>query len=363
MQGAFSKKLHAPYLVRQIHFIDSKEAYMELLTTESRGGIIENRHYGIICVVDENGIVSHVGNPDTVVYFRSSSKPIQALPLLLMGLDKKYGLSDIECAIMAGSNAGEPECTAVVESLMEKAGIREEDFVLGAHYPDHPGSRDAAVCAGLPPRKVWHGCAPKHVATMLMQRELTGSIKNYHLPESAAQRLIRHTMALFSETPYNKIAIGIDGCGVPVFGVPAYKMAKAYFHLACPETLGEPCFAAAAVRMIDLMHQYPIGIRGNDYLCTMLNTFPNVVAKGGASGVYAFGLKKERLGMMLKIMDGTETSWQIVIREILRQVSPEINAGLIETLENTDFIGMIRKNITNAAGETVGTMEPMFVLR
>lgn len=336
---------------------------MELLTTESRGGIIENRHYGLICVVDEKGIVSCSGNHETVVYYRSSSKPIQALPLLVMGLDKKYGLSDIECAIMAGSNAGEPECTAVVESLMEKGGIREDDFVLGARYPDHPAAKEDAVRQGLAPRKVWHGCAPKHVATMLMQRELTGSIRDYHLPDSAAQRLIRHTMALFSETPYNKIAIGIDGCGVPVFGVPAYKIARAYLHLACPETLGEPYYAAAVVRMMDLMHQYPTMVRGSNYLCTLLNTFPNVVAKGGASGVYAFGLRKERLGVMLKIGDGTETSWQVIIREILRQVSPEINAGLIETLENTDLIGVTRKNVTNAAGETVGTMEPMFVLR
>jgi len=336
---------------------------MVLLTTESRGNIIENRHYGLVCVVDENGIVSHAGNPEAVVFYRSSSKPIQALPLLVMGLDKKYGLSDIECAIMAGSNAGEPECTAVAEGLMNKVGLTEDDFVLGARYPDHPGAKQDAIRAGASPRKLWHGCAPKHIATMLMQRELTGSVKDYHLPESAAQRLIRHTMALFSETPYEDIHIGIDGCGVPVFGVPANKIARAYFHLACPETLGEPYYADAVVRMMDLMHQYPTMVRGNDYLCTLLNTFPNVVAKGGASGVYAFGLRKERLGVMLKIGDGSETSWQVIIREILRQISPEINADLIETLENTDLIGVTRKNVTNAAGEVVGTMEPAFVLR
>lgn len=336
---------------------------MNLLTTESRGPMIENRHYGLICVTDENGVVAHVGDPETVVYYRSSSKPIQALPLFVMGLDKKYGLSDIECAIMAGSNAGEPECAAVVESLMEKAGVREEELVLGARYPDHPGAKEAAIRRGDAPRKIWHGCAPKHVAAMLTQRELTGSVRGYHLPNGAAQRLIRHTMAFFSETPWEDIRIGIDGCGVPVFGVPAQKIAKAYLRLARPETIAEPSYAAAVVRVTELMRRYPTMIRGNRYLCTLLNTFPNVVAKGGASGVYAFGLRKEGLGVALKIEDGTETSWQVVVREILRQISPEINRELIETLENTDLIGVTRRDVTNAAGEVVGVMKPAFSLR
>jgi L-asparaginase II len=93
-----------------------------------------------------------------------------------------------------------------------------------------------------------------------------------------------------------------------------------------------------------------------------MNSFPNITAKGGASGVYTFGLKKERLGVMLKIYDGTETSWQPVIAEILRQVSPEINRDLIEKLENTELIGTTCRNIRNMTGAVIGEMTPVFRL-
>jgi len=336
---------------------------MELLTTESRGEIIENRHYGTICVVGRDGIIAQSGNSEMTCYFRSSSKPIQALPLLLMGLDKKYGLSEEECAITAGSNAGEAECTAVAESLMKKAGVREDDLILGARYPSHPAAKETAIASGMAPRKLWHGCAPKHISAMLLQRELTGSINGYYLPDSAAQRFIRYIISMFTNTPYNKIVIGTDGCGIPVFGVRADKIAKAYYYLAYPEALGEPYLADAALRMTKLMNKYPTMVRGSNYLCTVLNSFSNIVAKGGASGVYTLGLKKERLGIMLKLLDGTETSWQVIVCEILKELSPKINAGAIYALETLDLNGTVRKNILNAAGEAVGKMEPMFVLK
>lgn len=333
------------------------------MTTESRGGLIENRHYGIICVAGRDGVTAQAGNSEAVCFFRSAAKPIQVLPFLLMGLDKKYGLTDAECAIMAGSNAGEPSSAAVVSSLMKKAGVTEEDLVLGARYPSHPASRDAAIRDGYPPKKIWHGCAPKHVCAMLLQRELTGSVAGYHLPESAAQRMILSVLSVFTHTPCQKIALGTDGCGVPVFGVRADRIAKAYYHLACPDTLGDRFLAAATERITSLMHRYPALIRGNGYLCTALNQSLNLVAKGGASGVYAFGLKKERLGVMIKLIDGTETSWQVLVRELLKELSPVNSAETIATLTNETLIGTVRRELTNAAGETVGTMEPMFVLR
>lgn len=335
---------------------------MSILTTETRGGMVENVHCGAICVVSERGIEYSAGRYEDYYFFRSSSKPIQALPVLLLGLDKKYGLSDAECAIMAGSNAGEAYCTDVVLSLMEKTGVTEDDLVMKPRYPDNEAARNAAVAAGEPPRKAWHGCTPKHIGCILVQRALTGSGKGYEEPDSAAQRLIRYVVSMFTDTPYESIRLGSDGCGVPVFAAPAPGLARSYLRMAIPSLLPDSSMTAVTERMSGLMAAYPQLMRGRNYICTVMNSFPNIVAKGGASGVYHFGLKKERLGVVLKIYDGTETSWQPVIAEILRQISPEINRDTIRTLEETELIGTTCKNIYNMAGEVIGEMKPVFKL-
>ena len=333
-----------------------------LLATESRGELIENRHEGCVAVVGEEGLRYYGGRWADRYFFRSSSKPIQALPVLLLGLDKTYGLTDEECAIMAGSNAGEKYCTDVVESLMIKAGVTEDDLVMRPRYPSHEPTRFAAIARGEGPRKIWHGCTPKHVGAILVQRALTGSGRGYHLPDSAAQRLVRYTVSLFTGTPYEKIALGTDGCGVPVFGVTGEAMARSYLYLAAPELLPEKGFADAARRMTELMHRYPHLIRGRGYLCTLLNAADGVVAKGGASGVYCFGLKKERLGVMFKLYDGTESAWQAVTARILSQIAPDNHADLVQKLESEELTGTTCRAIRCMTGETIGELRADFVL-
>jgi len=335
---------------------------MSLLTIETRGQLTENRHWGCICVVDEKGVVASSGAYQDNYFFRSSSKPIQALPVLLMGLDKEYGLSEAETAIMAGSNAAEDYCSVVVASLMQKAGITEDDLVMNPRYPDHEGTKKRLIAEGLPMKKLYHGCTPKHIGLMMVQRKLTGSVKDYHLPESAAQRLVRYTISLFTDTPYEDIKIGIDGCGVPVFGVPGDAMAKSYQRMAAPDLIPEKSYREAASRMVGLMHKHSELIRGRDYICSLLNTHENIVAKGGAAGVYAFGLKRQRLGVMFKLYDGTESSWQIIAAEILRQLEIEDCRDMIEKLETTDLIGFTRREIRCMSGEIVGEMKPVFKL-
>ena len=55
----------------------------EPLVYEYRGDILDNVHMGCLALVDEAGkVVFSVGDPRSVVYMRSSAKPIQALPVI-----------------------------------------------------------------------------------------------------------------------------------------------------------------------------------------------------------------------------------------------------------------------------------------
>lgn len=327
-----------------------------ILAYETRGELTENRHNGCVAVVGLGGLLYKAGRTEEYYFFRSSSKPLQALPVLLLGLDKAYGLTEEECAVMAGSNAGEPYCADVVSSLMENTGVTEDELVMKPRYPSHEPTKYAVLARGEAPRKIWHGCTPKHVGAILVQRALTGSGAGYHLPDSAAQRLVRYTISLFADVPYEKIRMGTDGCGVPVFGVPGDRMALSFLRLARPELIPEPSFASCAGRMTELMHRFPRLIRGQGYLCTRMNEEPGVVAKGGASGVYAFGLRKAGLGVMLKLYDGSETAWQAVIARILRQIAPDDCPKLLYDLENAEFTGTICRDIRCMTGEKIGEL-------
>ena len=71
-----------------------------------------------------------------------------------------------------------------------------------------------------------------------------------------------------------------------------------------------------------------------------MNEDPNIIAKGGANGVYGFGLKKQRLGVAFKFIDGTEEAWAFMAKEILKALGalkPEHEKRL-ETLHPTYFV-------------------------
>ena len=65
------------------------------LTEEFRGGLLDLTHYGYISIVDEKGkVIYSAGDPEAMVFYRSASKPVQALPVIAHHLDEKYGFTD-----------------------------------------------------------------------------------------------------------------------------------------------------------------------------------------------------------------------------------------------------------------------------
>lgn len=288
------------------------------LVVEYRGELIDLTHNGYAVIVDENSnVVFSVGDPEEMVFYRSASKPIQALPVIAHNLDQKYGLTDEESVIFAGSHMAEPRHVEVLESIHKKAGLSESCLVMKPAVPQAKHDPD------IRPRKIYHNCSGKHTGAMLLQRELGGDVRDYWKGDSPAQNEIRKTVALLSEFPLEKVVDGIDGCGVPVFAVGMKNIAIAFKNLACPDRIGDPALAAAARRFVPRIHRYPLMMRGTGMLCSRFNEDPQIVAKGGANAVYGFALKDKRLGFALKLADGVETVWPMVIARLLREVGHE----------------------------------------
>lgn len=320
------------------------------LTEEYRGGLLDLLHEGYVTVVDAQGkVVLHAGNPEATVYYRSASKPIQALPVIAHRLDEQFGLTDEESVIFSGSHLAEEFHVRALRSIIQKTGLDENDLIMKPTAPGSKPANEARIRAGLPPLPIYHNCSGKHLALMLTQRVLGGDVKDYWRVGSVGQREVLRTMSVLSEYPEEKFTIGIDGCGVPVFACPMKNIATAYKNLACIDTIADDTLRDAAARYIPRIHQYPRMIRGTGYLCSRINEDPNIIAKGGANGVYGIGLKKERLGISFKVKDGTEAVWPLLVREIFRQIgyfNPETDAMLLSLHD-----GLIRNDNDTVVGE------------
>lgn len=328
------------------------------LTEEYRGGLLDLVHEGYVCVVDENGrVVYHAGDPKAKVYYRSASKPVQALPVIAHRLDEKYGLTEEETVIFSGSHLAEDFHIRTLRSIIQKAGLREDDLIMKPTVPGAKYADEERIRAGLPPLPIYHNCSGKHLALMLLQRALGGDVRDYWRVDSKGQKEVLRTMSVLSEYPEDDFTIGIDGCGVPVFACPMENIATAYKNLACIDTIRDETLRDAAARYVPRIHKYPLLIRGTGYLCSRINEDANIIAKGGANGVYGIGLKKERLGISFKVKDGAESVWPLIVREIFRQIGyfdPDTDAMLVSLHD-----GVIRNDNDTAVGE----VHTVFTLR
>ncbi|MNZ51431.1 L-asparaginase II [compost metagenome] len=82
----------------------------------------------------------------------------------------------------------------------------------------------------------------------------------------------------------------------------------------------------------------------------------NLIAKGGFKGVFAFSLRKERLGVAFKVTDGSEEEWGRIALGILEQLGYS-NQNTLQQLRDK-----FSTDIVNDEGWTVGHVESVFTL-
>ena len=82
-----------------------------------RGPFLESVHSGHAVICDDSGqIVEAWGNPDQVVLPRSSSKMIQAVPLITSGAADAAGLTTEHLALACASHQGAAIGTSIATS-------------------------------------------------------------------------------------------------------------------------------------------------------------------------------------------------------------------------------------------------------
>lgn len=324
----------------------------EILVEEYRGELLECVHRGYICCVNEDGqVVYSIGDPGFVTFMRSSAKPIQAIPLIKRGIDTKYNLSDKEITVMTGSHRAEPFHVTALESIMDKVQIDEDELICLPTYPLSMNAKEEILRNGGEKRRIYHNCSGKHMGILTLCTDMNCDKREYWNTNSPAQQEILSHISMMSEYPREQIKIGTDGCGVPVFAMPMKNLAMAYMKMACPDTIVDRLTRDAVIKLTKLMNENYEMVSGTDLICSLLLMDNNIVAKGGAKGVYCFGLRDERLGFSIKIIDGSEEEWPLIVASILEQINYK-NKDTIDRLKRV-FPRVIVNDNNKEVGESI----------
>ncbi len=307
-----------------------------LLSAVTRSGREESWHHGAAVVVRGGRLQRAFGDPTLRSFTRSAIKPLQALPVLELGIADRFGFDDRELAVLCASHDGGDAHVAAVRSMMAKGGIREADLRCGPHAPFDRGAAQALARSGRGPERIHNNCSGKHAGFLLLARELGVPLASYLDPESASQRLVRESVAAMSGLLAGDLDVGVDGCGAPTLGMPLAALAAAFWRLANPIGL-PPARAAACQRLLAAIAREPVLLAGEGRLGTALvRTAPGRIwPKNGAEGVYAVGVSGDGgqgFGLAVKVADGAERGYLPVVVDALHRLGlwPQVPAELAD---------------------------------
>ena len=332
-----------------------------------RGQIIESRHRGHIIAVDAEGsVVARLGHPQVVTYLRSSAKPFQAIPLVSTGAAARFGFTEREIAIACASHNGEAIHTETVSLMLGKIGLDPSALKCGVHEPFSAEVAEELRRNGRRPTVLHNNCSGKHAGMLALALHLGAAIETYDRMDNPVQQWILRSVSEFSGVAPDKIALGVDGCGAPVFGVPVSSMALMYARLvAQPEGFCDHSAREAARIISRAMMAHPEIVGGRaERLDTkvMLAGRGAIVSKVGAEGVYTAGvLPCDRwprgLGIAIKIEDGEDRrSRPTVVIETLRQL------GVLDEEAVEELAPYSRFSVRNHRGDEVGEVCARFEL-
>ncbi|MBS3808480.1 MAG: asparaginase [Bacteroidales bacterium] len=328
------------------------------LVEVTRGKVTESLSRGDVAVTDGEGrIIYYAGDPHKYTYMRSSAKPLQALQVYLSGAAQHYGFSSREIAVMCGSHYGEPVHRQTVENILDKIGLTRNNLLGGTVTSLNPSYALQLEREGVELNPLFSDCSGKHAGMLAVCQYKGYPVDHYISPDHPLQQEIIQLIAGICRYEAENIAIGIDGCSVPVHALPLSHMAQGYARLTTTSLLpGEQ--QAAAGSIFTAMNRHPEMVAGTHGFCTELirHTHGKLIGKIGAEGVYCIGLKNKNMGIAVKMEDGSMNRLPPVVMEVLNQLdllSHRESQGL-ETYRYMDNL--------NDVHWKVGSIQPVFKL-
>ena len=320
----------------------------ERLVDVIRGGTVESVHLGHAVVWHHTaGMIGAWGKPDLAIFPRSSSKMIQALPLVESGAANAFGLSEAQLALSCASHNGAAIHTEPVTRWLADLGLSEAALRCGPQEPSDRPARDGLIREGSAPDQRHNNCSGKHSGFLTLSKHLGGD-PEYLEMEHPVQLAVKEAWDAVTDRP--DAGHGIDGCSAPNFLTPLSGLAKAMaaFAAATPE---DGVRGTAMVRLRNAMMAHPDLVAGEGRACTRLMRAMEgrAAVKTGAEAVFVGIVPEHQMGIALKIADGTTRAAEAAIAALLTGIG---------ALDRGDPVGLAYtfNPITNWRGIETGHM-------
>lgn len=314
-----------------------------------RGDFLESAHTGHAAVCDATGqIVDAWGDPDAIVLPRSSAKMIQAVPLITSGAADQARLTSEHLALACASHNGAAIHTERVSAWLETLGLAEDALRCGPQMPDDRPAREGLICAHESPCQIHNNCSGKHVGFLTLAQHL-GAGPEYIEPDHPVQQACLDVFE--ATTQESSPGFGIDGCSAPNFATSLHGMARAMAHFAAAPP------DSPEARLHDAMRLHPDLVAGEGRSCTELMRAMGgkVAIKTGAEGFFIAILPEQKLGVALKVTDGTTRASECAIAAIL------VKLGVLEP-DHPATRKRMNAPILNRRGVQTGWIRPATAL-
>lgn len=292
-----------------------------LVVEVTRGGVVESHHEVDVAIVGADGHRSGFGKPQRWTLARSSMKPIQAFPLVATGAADAFDLDQGHLALSCASHSGESRHVDTVADWLHRLGFDTDTLECGAHLPLHETSAHALVHDEIAPDRRHNNCSGKHAGFLTVCRHLGIDPAGYLHPEHPVQahHVTKATEAacgvnLSDQTPV------IDGCGIPIWGMPLANLAQGWATLATTDE-GRRLFAA--------MQAEPFLVAGTGRMCTrIMEASSGLAVKTGAEGVFSGVHVESGLAWSLKARDGATRAAEAAVLWLMRDLGFAVDVEL-----------------------------------
>ncbi len=319
-----------------------------------RENTLESWHRGAAVVVDSHGqTVLAYGDVERIVFPRSAIKMFQAVPLLESGAAEHFSLTAREIALACASHNGEPEHVQAVQNWLSSLNLSIDDLENGLSRPYSTKAFHELLEAGEKSTRAHHNCSGKHAGMLTMARYLGLDVHGYTHPEHGAQQVWMEVMSDFAGLDVTTMDCGKDGCGAPAITMPLTALARACARYADQSQLPKGR-AQAVQKIIASISKHPWMIAGTGRCCTDVidRTGGRVLVKTGAEAAYCGFIPDRKLGLALKIDDGSTRASQVALGQLLLKV------GAISDDEYQALGNYFKPVVTNSNKDKTGYIVP-----
>ena len=314
----------------------------------TRGDFTESIHVAFAVIVDSEGqIIYSTGDPHYLTCIRSSLKPFQAAASVKIGAVDAAGFDKKELALMCASHKGEKIHVDTALSMINKLGLKIDDFECGSHYPSDTDSRHKMIRENELATALHNNCSGKHAGMLALAKYLEAETKGYINEQHLVQKTILEYVAELSGE--SDIPTETDGCSAPTPFMTLKMIAEIFQGLAS-------CKRPELKKVYDAMVAYPELVGGTNHFDSMFigALDGRGITKVGGESVRGISLNTEKygpIGVSIKILDGSFRAMPLAVMKLLEHLE------LLSEHEKNKLHKFRTKKLTNHNGIQVGHIE------